>query len=78
MITDRLREAIEHVGELSPESQDMVADLIEEQMSDARWERLLADPHGLAVLQRMADEAEKQQFAPIEIPEDIAKEAEDE
>ena len=78
MITERLREAIEHVGELSPESQDAVAALIEEQMSDARWERLLADPRGLAVLQRMADEADNEPFAPIEIPKDIVKEVEDE
>lgn len=78
MITERLREAIDHVGELSPEAQDMVAALIEEQMSDARWEQLLANPRSLAVLQWMADEADTQPFAPIEIPEDIAKAAEDE
>jgi hypothetical protein len=78
MITNRLRDAIEHVGELSPESQDIVAALIEEQMSDALWERLLADPRGLATLQHMADEADKQPFVPIEIPEDIMKEVEEE
>jgi hypothetical protein len=71
MITNRLRDAMEHVGELSPESQDIVAAFIEEQLSDALWERLVADPRGLAALQRMADEDDKQPFTPIEIPEDI-------
>ncbi|MGH2517360.1 MAG: hypothetical protein ACRDHP_17060 [Ktedonobacterales bacterium] len=55
MTTDRLRDAIEHVGELSPEVQDIVAILIEEEISDTRWECLLADPRGHAALQRMAD-----------------------
>ncbi|HEX6797422.1 MAG TPA: hypothetical protein VF116_06885 [Ktedonobacterales bacterium] len=56
-MVDRLRAVIEQAEQLSPEAQERLATVWEEELEEARWQATLSRPESLDLLDRMAAEA---------------------
>lgn len=56
-MVDRLRAVIEQAEQLSPETQERLAIVWEEELEEARWQATLSRPESLDLLDRMAAEA---------------------
>lgn len=56
-MVDRLRAVVEQAEQLSPEEQERLAAVWEEQLEEARWQKTLSSPESLELLDRMAAEA---------------------
>lgn len=56
-MTEALEQAISKVQELSPEEQNRVAELIEEEYEQLQWRRLVESPESLILLDKLSEQA---------------------
>lgn len=58
MMIDRLKQAFSQAEQLSPEEQEVLAELLLQEMkASERWNSLFADPRSQVLLGRLVDEA---------------------
>ncbi|GEM_PF-3103426 len=62
-MTEALEKAIGKARSLSPEIQDRVADLIEQEYEQAEWRQRVESPESLTLLDKLADQARARERA---------------
>jgi hypothetical protein len=60
MVTEALKRVVDQVEQLPPEEQDAIAELIERELADRKWEELLASPESDRYLARLQAEARRE------------------
>ena len=77
MLNEKLQAAIKEATTLSPEAQEELAAQIESWLADARWNTLLEDPRGDALVAELFEQARKGPFRPFPTPADMGDKAGD-
>jgi hypothetical protein len=62
-MTETLKRAIDQVEQLSPAEQDLIAELIERQLADMKWDSLFATDASQRFLQQLKSEARRAEAA---------------
>ena len=62
-MTGTLSRAVDRVEQLSPAEQDAIAEVIERELADRKWDTLLATPASDRFLERLASEARREDAA---------------
>ena len=62
-MTETLKRAMDQVEQLSPAEQDLIAEVIERELADRKWEALFASPESHRFLQRLEAEARRDEAA---------------
>jgi hypothetical protein len=63
MVTEALKRVVDQVEQLPPEEQDAIAELIERELADRKWEELYASPASDRFLERLEAEARREDAA---------------
>ena len=59
-MTETLRKAIDQLEQLPPAEQDAIAEVIERELADRKWDALFASPASERFLERLASEARRE------------------
>ncbi len=62
-MTNTLKRVVAQVERLSPEEQDAIAEVIERELADRRWDALYASPASERFLERLEAEARREDAA---------------
>lgn len=62
-MTNTLKRVVAQVERLSPEEQDAIAEVIERELADRRWDALFASPASERFLERLEAEARREDAA---------------
>ena len=62
-MTETLKRVVLQVEQLSPEEQDAIAEVIERELADRKWEALFASPASDRFLERLEAEARREDAA---------------
>ncbi len=76
-MTENLKKVVDQVEQLSPEEQDAIAEVIERELADRRWDVLFASPASERFLEQLESEARREDAAGLTQNRRIAGEIED-
>ena len=62
-MTETLKKVVDQVEQLPPEEQDAIAEVIERELADRKWDVLFASPASERFLDRLASEARREEAA---------------
>ena len=62
-MTETLKRVVDLVEQLSPEEQDAIAEVIEKELADRKWDNLLSSPASERFLERLGSEARREDAA---------------
>ena len=62
-MTETLRRVVEQIEQLPPQEQDAIAEIIERELADRKWDALFASPASERFVNRLVSDAKREQAA---------------